>query len=885
MGKIYAAKSPKMSEREKKNQKRMRELASQGMVLLENKDVLPFDKELKKIALFGVGARYTVKGGTGSGEVNSRHVINVEQGLEDAGFTITTKDWLDAYDKKRDRAYREWDEQGAMDIRRGVSPFLYLMEKSFQAPKEQLISEADLKISDTNTAVYVLARNSGEGSDRKNAPGDYQLYEEEKSNITLLASYYEKVVVLLNTGGIIDTKFLKETRGVGAVLLISQAGNISGYAVADVLTGKVNPSGKLTDTWAKNYEDYPLSSEFSHNNSNLDDEYYKEGIYVGYRYFDTFNIEPEYCFGYGKSYTAFATDTIGFRADEEKIQVQVEVKNIGDMPGKEVIQVYYSAPEGVLEKPYQELAAFAKTRLLQPGEKQVLKIGFLLRQMASYSEKRASWILESGCYFIRVGNSSRNTKIVAGIKLEQSVVIEENKNLAVPDCKLEEMSKRGIEPYTYENECKEKEDAEKNAYIIDSAKISRKRVTYRKACPEIEKSLEGKIITIQEVIQKKASIQDLTAQLTIPELTSLCVGRQREGFSVIGNASTTVSGAAGETTDLLLESRGIHSIIMADGPAGLRLSKEFALDSDGNIMKDDGFDFPPFIQKALKELNPEKEKLKGGRIETYYQYCTAIPIATLLAQSWDMELIKECGNVVGEEMEEFGITLWLAPGMNIHRNPLCGRNFEYYSEDPVLTGMCAAADTWGVQSHPGVGTTIKHYAANNQEDNRSFVNAHISERALREIYLKGFEICIKTSQPMAMMTSYNLLNGLHTANSYELLMSIARDEWGFEGIIMTDWGTTGEMSLFNTTPAYPSSSAAMCIQAGNDLIMPGTEEDVEDIIASVGAEEGTVFCPITLGQLQFCAGNIIKLLIQTACYEGAESYSLTKKTMPVMWTE
>lgn len=318
-------------------------------------------------------------------------------------------------------------------------------------------------------------------------------------------------------------------------------------------------------------------------------------------------------------------------------------------------------------------------------------------------------------------------------------------------------------------------------------------------------------------------------------------------------------------------------MVLADGPAGLRLTKQFHMNEKGEIASQDGFDWPAVIleamesleaKKAMKAGNPVRNKEAGsGSIKTCYQYCTALPIATLLAQSWDLELIEECGNLVGAEMVEFGVTLWLAPGMNIHRNPLCGRNYEYFSEDPLLSGMCAAAETKGVQSHAGVGTTIKHFAANNQEDNRSFENNHVSERTLREIYLKGFELCAKISQPMAIMTSYNLLNGLHTANSSELLNGIARDEWGFKGIFMTDWGTTGKDNLFPNQPIYSSSSAAMCIQAGNDLIMPGTKEDLADLILSVDPEQnGKGSCPITLGELQSCAGNILTLLLRPGCY-------------------
>lgn len=254
---------------------------------------------------------------------------------------------------------------------------------------------------------------------------------------------------------------------------------------------------------------------------------------------------------------------------------------------------------------------------------------------------------------------------------------------------------------------------------------------------------------------------------------------------------------------------------------------------------------------------------------THYQYCTAIPIATLLAQTWDLDAVRMAGDIVGSEMEEFGITLWLAPGMNIQRNPLCGRNFEYYSEDPLVSGLCAAADTLGVQSHKGVGTTIKHFACNNQEDNRAYNISHVTERALREIYLRGFEIAVKQAQPLSIMSSYNMINGVHAANSEELLTKIARQEWGFAGIFMTDWGTTAspKPDLEGRMPKYGCASAAACIRAGNDLIMPGSQEDVDEILASVGASEGEVKCPITLGELRACAVRILKVLAKSNAYD------------------
>ena len=356
-------------------------------------------------------------------------------------------------------------------------------------------------------------------------------------------------------------------------------------------------------------------------------------------------------------------------------------------------------------------------------------------------------------------------------------------------------------------------------------------------------------------------------------MAELCVGTARGGMggnSVIGAASAACPGAAGDTTSRMIEDRNIRNMILADGPAGLRLSRHFSVDREGNLIP--GSEDSSLAELGMLFAQREKPQIPADAV-TYYQYCTAIPIATLLAQTWDTEAIEEAGDIVGGEMEELGVTLWLAPGMNIHRNPLCGRNFEYYSEGPLVAGCCAAADTLGVQKHKGVGTTIKHFAFNNQEDNRMHVNAHIGERAIREIYLKCFEIAVKTAQPMSIMTSYNLINGTHTANSYDLLTAIAREEWGFGGIVMTDWGTTGSIEM---NPGqkfkYGCSNAAGCIRAGNDLTMPGSQADVDEIVRSVGAKEGEVPCPITLGDLQACAGRMLKVIAGSSVYEDAEPY-------------
>lgn len=729
------------------------------------------------------------------------------------------------------------------------------------------MSQEEIDAMKADLAIYVLSRNSGEGKDRTPGAGDYELSDTEKTAIANLANAYGNLIVVLNVGGVIDTKFLRAQEGIGAILLMSQAGNIGGDALADVLTGKVTPSGHLTTTWAENYEDYPNAKTFSYMNGDIHDEYYEEGIYVGYRYFDTFDVTPAYPFGYGKSYTTFDVKTEEVTADAKQISVKVRVTNTGTTySGKEVVQVYYSAPAGKLEKPYQELAAYAKTKELAPGESEELIITYPVERMASYDAQRASYVLEAGTYYVRVGVNSRATKVTAAVVLDQAAVTEVLSNRLALDCEMNELSSADVTPYGYAEEEAEKEQACK--LYIASSDIETKTVTYEETNAEIAANTSEKKITMQNVMSGQATLDDLVGQLTIPEMAELCVGTSRGNMggdtAIIGSSSAVVPGAAGDTTSLMIEDRDIRNLVLADGPAGLRLSKHFKADAEGNVIP--GTSDAPIPGMDLLMAGSPKPEIPEDAID-YYQYCTAIPIATLLAQTWDVDAIKECGDIVGEEMKEFGVTLWLAPGMNIHRNPLCGRNFEYYSEDPLVAGKCAAADTLGVQQHAGVGTTIKHFALNNQEDNRMHTNAHVSERAAREIYLKGFELAVKEAKPMSIMTSYNLINGIHSANNKDLLTAITRNEWGFDGIVMTDWGTTGGMEMNQGMEfKYGCSSAAGCIKAGNDLTMPGKQEDVDEIIASVGAKDGDVVCPITLGDLQTCAKRMLNTIMKSSAY-------------------
>lgn len=495
-----------------------------------------------------------------------------------------------------------------------------------------------------------------------------------------------------------------------------------------------------------------------------------------------------------------------------------------------------------LDKPYQELVAFSKSDLIIPNENQNMTLSFPVSLMASYCEEKACYIIEQGQYILRVGNSSANTIAVATLVVEKDIVVEKCNNILSIDCDMPHIKPEGVSV----------EEATQYNLVIDDTKIQTKVNSYQQERKEITNNVTEKI-TIEDVIAKKYTLDEMVAQLTVKEMAELCVGTERSGDnSVIGAASYNVPGAAGDTSSILKESRAVKNLILADGPAGLRLQPHFVTDKDGNILKGgEGFNgtFLPF------------ENVPEDAVH-YYQYCTAIPIGWSLAQSWNTDLLNKAGQIIGEEMEKFNIDLWLAPAMNIHRNPLCGRNFEYFSEDPLLTGKIAGAIINGVQKNKSKGTVIKHFAVNNQEENRYFVNAHVKERVLREIYLKGFEIAIKEVQPLSVMTSYNLLNGTHTANNYDLIQKALRDEWGFEGFVMTDWYTSQHSPAImgDGEPKYPISSSVGCIKAGNDIQMPGCKQNVDDIIEAVTTGNEKDGYTITLADLQFNAKNILKVI-------------------------
>lgn len=768
-----------------------------------------------RIAAYGNGVRHTVKGGTGSGEVNSRYSVNVEQGLKGAGFTITTGRWLDAFDQVEQDAQKAFvKEIKERAKKKHTMAILEGMGAVMPQPEYDLPLDGE-----GDTAIYVLSRISGEGNDREPIPGDIRLTDSEAKTILALDAKYEKFMLVLNVGGVVDLTPVKE---VSNILVLSQLGVETGSVLADILLGRANPSGKLTTTWAS-WEDYCREGEFG----DINDTRYKEGIYVGYRYFDTVGKKPLFPFGYGLSYTSFDIAVTGAAAEGDTIRIKAAVSNTGARAGREVVQVYVSAPAGRLDKPYQDLAAFAKTDLLEPGASQELTISFSLRDCASYDAQKESYVLEAGSYVVRVGDSSDHTQPAALVDLDGEAVVTKAGNC---------LGKTDFEDW--------KPSGSETAAAEELSDITRISV----AAADIE--------TVTVTYDQEREIDPRVKDLTVEELAYLNVGAfnpKAGALSVIGNAATNVAGAAGETTGVLKE-KGFPVLVMSDGPAGLRLAKEFYRDEKGahgigsSMVPESFLPFLPAPARFIMNLIGGSGKPKKGQ-KVEYQYATAIPIGTAIAQSFNLPLAESYGSIVGDEMERFGVHLWLAPALNIHRDIRCGRNFEYYSEDPLISGKTAAAITRGVQRHPGCGTTIKHYAANNQEKNRYCNNSIVSERAMREIYLKGFGICVRESQPHALMTSYNLLNGVHTSEHRGLIEDILRCEYGFKGIVMTDWivDMAQDKQSLHRMPI-----AAEIAKTGGDLVMPGSKGDFDSIVKAAKSGE------LELKQLQINATRVVR---------------------------
>ena len=751
-----------------------------ALFLKREDDSFPLS-EPTNITLIGNGVRHTVIGGTGSGAVNVRYEENVESAFLNEGFTISSTDWLNHYDEHYKNRKKEFIKQIKKEAKEKKQ-----IAASYGMGK--IPNETDYEFTifgDHEIAIYVLSRNAGEGSDRQLIKGDIYLSDTEIRDILLLNRTYKKFLLVLNTPGVID---LSPVLDVKNILLISQLGSLTGNVLVDIILGKKNPAGKLTDTWA-NISDYP----YINTPIKEDDAEYKEGSYVGYRYFSSKNISPLFPFGFGLSYSKFNYQLIEYSLNKDEVTLKVKVTNLGPLPGKEVIQVYISAPKA---RPLVELVAFKKSQLLDNKESEELEIKFKLSDFPIYDETKEAYLLEEGNYIVKIGNSSINLYPVFSLHLKEEVIIKQVKNV--------------FDKPPFNDLVILKEEAINNLKVIE---LDRKDFPYQK---------------VEYLDRYQEDIPPFIKGLSVDQLILLSLGDYKTGITgAIGQSCSTVLGGAGETT---LRIEGLNETInMVDGPAGLRLVREYIVNKRGAFISSPESismlldDYLPFPLNHLVSYRRNLHK-KGSKV---IQIATAIPIATALAQSFNYDFIKECGRLVREEMEIYGVDVWLAPGMNIHRHILCGRNFEYYSEDPLLTSVCASAITDAIQENPTKSVTVKHFACNNQETNRMKNNSLISEKAIREIYLFAFEKVIRNSGPRSIMTSYNLINNYHASEHHGLIVDILRSEWGYKGLIMTDWVATEKED--SKTNIKRNAAASRNLKNGNNICMPGNKKDIKDI--------------------------------------------------------
>lgn len=779
--KTQARLTDSLTEREQRNRQLSFLAATESIVLLANDGALPLAP--CRIALYGAGAEYTIKGGSGSGEVNVRHTVSVLEGLEQTGFDVVGKDWINRYDT-------QW-KTGKQAFLRAVRRRLWwptasvmndVMASEYRFPSGDKLTEEELAASGTDTCLYVLSRQSGEGHDMRDVSGSFRMDDTEIHNIRLCAAHFARFILVINTGCPIDLSPIDNISGIRAIVYMGQLGMQGGRALATVLTGEYTPSAKLAVTWPKTYADVPFGSEFA---DGAPRAAYKEGIYVGYRYYDSFDVAPRYPFGYGLSYTTFALSGCKLVLDKGQVHGSLRVTNTGGTyAGREVVQVYARCPGADCE--YQRLVAFAKTDLLAPGQEQVLTFAFPLSTLSSYDEQQAQTVIEAGGYLIGVGTSSRDIPPAVVIRVKERIILCRHRHLCASSGKVAELH----HPNNFDT------PAHLPELIVDAKHFTAQTVDY----------------TDSSEIHSQQVAQVLTT-FTPEDCIRLCVGTSMSGEDTRGDGFRT-PGAVGHTTTAFVH-RGIPNLEFCDGPAGVRLERRAVRYPSGEIRAVDislsVYEYlPSFILRWFVLGNPDKGQL-------LYQFVTAFPVEAMLAQTWNTTLVEQIGRAVGEEMVEYGVTFWLAPAMNIVRNPLCGRNYEYYSEDPLLTGLMAAAVTQGVQHIQGCYATVKHFCANNQETDRFTVSTDADERVLREIYWRGFEIVVRQAHPRGVMAAYNRLNDIYCAESRELCTDLLRHEWGFEGVVMTDWFATDK----------GRADAAKALQAGVDLMMPGSKNDTK----------------------------------------------------------
>ncbi|ORX83540.1 beta-glucosidase [Anaeromyces robustus] len=770
-------------------------------VLLRKNGDFPLSANETNIYLYGNGIRKTKKGGTGSGDVHTHFFENIEDAFINEGYNILSKDFLDEYDK----LYQETHDKFIEDLNKGYdsayAAMFGTMGVQMEDPEHNIPFDAE-----GDVAIYVLSRISGEGTDRSIKKGDVLLTDTENRMIKALATGYKKFMLVLNTGGPVDLSGLDYVEN---ILILSQLGTGTSKTLVDIVSGTKYPSGKLATTWTKS-EDYQQIGNFGDNY----DTNYKEGIYVGYRYFDSSDVDALFPFGFGLGYTEFQYNVQSVELIGEEFSVDVTVENVGQYKGKEVLQLYLSKPNTSLDEPYQILVNFEKTKELLPGATDLVHLSFKLSEFASYDTTTASYILDQGSYIVRLGNSSKDTKPCGQINIESKIIVKQLQN---------KMGKPEFEDYTCVSSKKDSEEvlASLPNFTLDNNVINTIVQSYNKTY-EIEEDV--KTLTTEEKIK-----------LVIGTFATDETGREAK-YGVAGSASHTAI-----VGDLL-------PVVMADGPAGLRIAKDYFIDENGVARTTEDSVMAENLTEEFKAILRSMQPQPKEDDPIYHQYTTAIPIGTAIAQSWNREFAEICGDIVGTEMEMFHVQLWLAPALNIHRSILCGRNFEYYSEDPLISGIMASSVIKGVQKHKNTFVTVKHFAANNQETNRYTSNSNVSERALREIYLKGFEIVMRESKPRAVMSSFNLINEIHTNENRELMNDILRNEFDFDGVIMTDW----EVKL-GLTDKYPISTPYKVMKANVDMFMPGSEADYNNIFEAL---ESNV---LSMEELEINASRVYKL--------------------------
>ena len=791
-----------------------KEAAKEGMVLLKNENnVLPLAAG-SKVALFGKGTFDYVKGGGGSGDVTVAYTRNLYEGLSLQKDKISIFEELcDYYRKDIEEQYKNGNVPG-MTIEPDVPNELLQKAKAY-----------------TDTAIITICRYSGEGWDRKSVidpnnkalwdyerkmteksaeifkDGDFCLSVKEKEMVDAVKTNFKNVIVILNVGGMVDTSWFAYDPKIQSALLALQGGMEGGLAAAELLVGDGNPSGKTVDTFARTLDDYPSTHNFHESRDYVD---YTDDIYVGYRYFETIPGAAEkvvYPFGYGLSYTTFNVETVSAGilqpshtansqsaphdavSHTDTLYVRVRVTNTGKRAGKEVVQVYAAKPQGKLGKPAKELVAFEKTRELLSGESQIMTLTWSINDMASYDDlgkiQKSAYVLEAGSYDIYVGTSVRDVqKADYSYILDEDIITEQLSAKLVPTS----LAKRMLSDGSFE-ELPQSEPVDTDASVVGNIDPSltegvapgQRAIPYFRFADGMVKN--GKY-DIMDVVEGQISLDEFISELSVDDLIHLLGGQPN-----IGAANTFGIGNMPEY--------GIPSVMTADGPAGVRINPEVGVCT------------------------------------------TAFPCSTLLACTWNPDIVEAVGHAGGKELKENNLGLWLTPAINIHRSPLCGRNFEYYSEDPFVTGKLAGAMVRGIQSN-NVGATLKHFALNNKETNRKNSDSRVSERAAREIYLKAFEMIIKAENPWAVMSSYNIINGYRASENKDLLTGILRDEWGYTGMVTTDWWTCGEH--------YKET------KAGNDLKMGnGYPKRVKEAY-----EKGA----ISRDEIEICVKRILNFILK-----------------------